>query len=86
MAENSSSQTGQQQPDTLTRIFRAVGGCVLTVLIIWLVYVLRGVLWPFILACFIAYMLEPLVQLNRRITHQKGRVGAVLLTLLETTA
>lgn len=86
MAENSSSQTGQQQPDTLTRIFRAVGGCVLTVLIIWLVYVLRGVLWPFILACFIAYMLEPLVQFNRRITHQKGRVGAVLLTLLETTA
>ena len=86
MADNKLPQDNAERPDTLTRIFRAVGGFFLTVLIIWLVYILRGVLWPFILACFIAYMLEPLVQLNRRITHEKGRVGAVFLTLLESTA
>lgn len=86
MADNKLPQDNAERPDTLTRIFRAIGGFFLTVLIIWLVYILRGVLWPFILACFIAYMLEPLVQLNRRITHEKGRVGAVFLTLLESTA
>ena len=86
MADNKLPQDNAERPDTLTRIFRAVGGFFLTVLIIWLVYILRGVLWPFILACFIAYMLEPLVQLNRRITHEKGRIGAVFLTLLESTA
>ncbi|MBR5744747.1 MAG: hypothetical protein IKX94_05405, partial [Muribaculaceae bacterium] len=62
MADNKIPQDNAERPDTLTRIFRAVGGFFLTVLIIWLVYILRGVLWPFILACFIAYMLEPLVQ------------------------
>ena len=86
MSNENINATNQSSPDTLTRIFRAIGGVIVTILIIWLIYVLRGVLWPFILACFIAYILEPLVQLNRKITREKGRIGAVFLTLFEATA
>ncbi len=65
---------------------RLIIGLVLTAGIIWLLGYLSEVLLPFFVACFIAYMLQPLVELNRRWMHLKGRVPAVLLTLLEVTA
>lgn len=86
MSVNNTKTTEPSSPDTLTRVFRAIGGFIITIIVVWLVYVLRGVLLPFVIACFIAYMLEPLVQLNRKITREKGRIGAVFLTLFETTA
>lgn len=35
------------------------------------------------MAFFLAYLLEPVVQLNRKWLHMKGRIVAALLTLLE---
>jgi len=71
---------------TSDRIMRLIIGLVLTAAIIWLLGYLSEVLLPFFVACFIAYMLQPLVELNRRWMHLKGRVVAVLVTLLEVTA
>nr|MDE6670222.1 AI-2E family transporter [Muribaculaceae bacterium] len=56
-----------------------------TVAVIWLLDVLKGVLLPFLVACLIAYMLEPVVQWNMRWTRMQTRFVPVLLTLLEAT-
>jgi len=55
-------------------------GALLFGVVIWLMYVLRDVLLPFGVAVIIAYLLEPLVQFNRRLLHLKGRVIAVFVT------
>lgn len=71
------------RPFTFDRVIRILAGVALTVGAIWLINVLRNVLLPFCLACLIAYLLEPLVSINQRFLHLKGRVIASLLTLLE---
>lgn len=48
--------------------------------VIWLIYILRDVLLPFGVAVIIAYLLEPLVQFNRKLLNLKGRVIAVFVT------
>ena len=53
------------------------------VLLILLVRYLSRVLLPFFVACFIAYLLQPVVEFNRRVTHLKGRTLPSVLTLLE---
>lgn len=70
---------------TSDRIMRLIIGLALTAGIIWLLGYLSEVLLPFFVACFIAYLLEPLVGLNRRWLKTKGRILAVLLTLVEVT-
>ena len=65
------------------RIMKLIIALSLTVAIILLVNYLSDVLLPFFVACFIAYMLQPLVELNRRWTHEKGRVISSLLALIE---
>lgn len=54
--------------------------------VIFLVNYLSDALLPFFVACFIAYMLQPLVGLNRRLFHLKGRIVASLLAVVEITA
>ena len=61
-------------------------GCVIAVMLIVLINYLRNVLLPFFAACLIAYLLNPLVMLNKRLLHLKGRAIPVLLTLLEVCA
>lgn len=73
-----------RQPWTLDRVVRLVITLVCVAAGLWLIDVLRHVLLPFLVACLIAYMLEPAVQFNRRLLHLRGRVGAVLITLSET--
>lgn len=68
------------------RIMRLIIGIVLTAGILWLIYYLRDALLPFFVACVIAYMLQPLVELNRKWLHMKGRALASILTVLEVTA
>lgn len=73
-----------RQPYTFDRVVRiiiaiAIGGAAL-----WLINTLASVLLPFCIACLVAYMLEPVVQFNRRIFRIKGRFAAIALTLLET--
>ena len=64
---------------------RLIIGLVLTAGIIWLLGYLSEVLLPFFVGCFIAYMLQPLVELNRRWIRLDGRIVAVIVTLLEVT-
>lgn len=67
----------------LDRIMRLIIGVVIAIGVIWLIRYLSNVLLPFFAACFIAYLLQPLVELNRRWLHLKGRVVAVGITLAE---
>ena len=74
-------KTFGQRPYTFDRVVRMILGAILGVATIWLIYILRDVLLPFGVAVVIAYLLEPLVQFNRRLLHLKGRTVAVFVTL-----
>lgn len=69
---------------TFDRVIRILFTVVVIVGILFLLNILKGVLLPFLVACLIAYMLEPIVQWNMRIFHFKRRFVPVILTLLET--
>lgn len=66
--------------DRVVRIFFSVCGLLAA---LYLLFVLRGVLLPFMVAMLLAYMLEPIVLWNRRWTHCRKRFLPVMLTLLE---
>ncbi|MCH5214828.1 MAG: AI-2E family transporter [Muribaculaceae bacterium] len=66
--------------DRVVRIFFTVCGLMLA---LYLLYVLKGVLLPFMVAMLLAYMMEPIVLWNRRWTRCKKRFIPVMLTLLE---
>ncbi|MDE6637066.1 MAG: AI-2E family transporter [Muribaculaceae bacterium] len=51
--------------------------------VLYLLQILSDVLLPFFVACLIAYILEPSVELNKRIFRCKRRFFPVVLTLLE---
>lgn len=70
----------------IDRIMRLIIGIVIAVLLILLVRALSDVLLPFFVACFVAYLLQPVVEFNRRVLHTKGRSIASILTLLEVLA
>lgn len=74
------------RPYTFDRVVRFLAFVLLAAGAVWLINELRNVLLPFCLACLIAYLLEPLVELNQRLLHLKGRVLASLLTIGEVTA
>lgn len=71
------------RPYTFDRVVRIVIGVVIVVGLLWLLNRLSDVLLPFCVACLVAYMLEPLVQLNRRVMRLNGRGLAITVTLLE---
>ncbi|MDE7387303.1 MAG: AI-2E family transporter [Muribaculaceae bacterium] len=71
------------RPYTFDRVVRILFSVALAAAVVYLLDLLKGVLLPFCVACLIAYMLEPIVQFNRRFLHTKGRVIAIALTLLE---
>lgn len=70
----------------IDRIMKFIIGLAIAAVLIWLIRYLSGVLLPFFVACFIAYMLQPLVDLNRKLIHEKGRVFSSILTVLEVLA
>ncbi|MDE5840020.1 MAG: AI-2E family transporter [Muribaculaceae bacterium] len=70
----------------IDRIMKLIIGIAIAVALIMLVGYLSDVLLPFFIACFIAYMLQPLVDLNRRFIHEKGRAISSILSLLEVLA
>lgn len=70
----------------IDRIMKLIIGLALTAGIIFLIDYLHDVLLPFFAACFIAYLLQPLVDLNRRLLHEKGRLFSSILTILEVSA
>lgn len=69
-----------RRPYTFDRVVRMLLGALIFAAVIWLIYVLRDVLLPFGVAVIIAYLLEPMVQFNRRLLHLRGRVIAVFVT------
>ena len=73
------------RPFNLDRTVRLLITCVIAGAAIWLVYRLRSVLLPFCVAAFVAYLLEPFVQFNRRLLNLKGRVLAIFITFFEAT-
>lgn len=70
----------------IDRIMKLIIGLAIAGVLILLTRYLSDVLLPFFAACFIAYMLQPLVDLNRRLIHEKGRVISSILTVLEVLA
>lgn len=71
---------------TVDRIMHLILGCAVTVALVWLIGYLQDALLPFFIACFIAYLLQPLVEFNRRWTREKGRIFSSLLTVVEVLA
>lgn len=70
----------------IDRIMKLIIGIAITIAVILLIRYLSDVLLPFFAACFIAYLLQPLVGLNRRMTNEKGRALSSILALIEVTA
>ena len=75
-----------RRPYTFDRVVRILFSVCALVAVVFLLDVLQGVLLPFLVACLIAYILEPLVEWNMRILHTHRRFIPVVLTLLEASA
>lgn len=67
----------------IDRIMKLIIGLVIAAAVIWLMDYLSSVLLPFFVACLIAYILQPLVELNRRLIHEKGRIISSILSVIE---
>lgn len=80
------SQQMPSQPYTFDRVIRIFFAAGAVIAVIVLLEALKGVLLPFVVSCLIAYMLEPFVKWNKRITHARSRFLPVVLTLVEVTA
>ena len=69
--------------DRVVRIVICVGAIAIAV---WLINLLKDVLLPFCVACLVAYMLEPIVNINQKVLHMHHRRAIpVFVTLIETT-
>ena len=67
----------------IDRIMYLIIGLVIATGLVWLLRTLSDVLLPFFAACFLAYLLQPVVRFNQRWTRLKGRAIPSILTLLE---
>lgn len=70
---------------TSDRIMRLLIGLVIAAALVWLLRYLSDVLLPFFAAFFIAYLLQPVVDFNKRLIRAKGRTLPAMLTLLDVT-
>lgn len=73
----------QRQPYTFDRVVRITFSILGIIAALYILDALKGVLLPFIVACLISYMLEPVVKWNMRMLRMKSRFLPVILTLLE---
>lgn len=72
-----------REPYTFDRVVRITFTILSIIAALYLLDALKGVLLPFLVACLISYMLEPIVQWNKKSLHLKTRFLPVVLTLLE---
>lgn len=70
----------------IDRIMKLIIGIVIAAVLVWLVRYLSDVLLPFFVACFVAYLLQPVEAFNRRITRTRRRVLSSVMTVVELTA
>lgn len=73
----------KRTPYTFDRVVRIIFSVIGVLGALYLLNLLKAVLLPFIVACLLAYILEPVVKLNMRLLHLKRRFIPVVLTLLE---
>lgn len=73
----------RRRPYTFDRVVRILFSVCVIIAVIWLLNLLKGVLLPFLVACLISYMLEPVVKWNMRWMHTQRRFIPVVLTLLQ---
>lgn len=71
------------RPYTFDRTVRIVFSVFTLIAVVYLLDVLKGVLLPFLVACLIAYLLEPVVKFNMKVFHIRSRIVAVMMTLVE---
>lgn len=76
----------QRQPYTFDRVVRILFSVCGILVVIYLLDVLKGVLLPFLVACLICYILEPVVKWNMRWMRLRSRFLPVVATLLEAAA
>ena len=72
-----------RRPYTFARVVRLVLSALGVIGAIWLIDILSSVLLPFVVAWLIAYLLEPLVQYNRKLLRVRRRMLPVMITLFE---
>lgn len=65
---------------------RLIIGIAIATAVVLLVRYLSDVLLPFVAACFIAYLLQPVVEFNRRLFRTKGRTLAAIMTMVDIAA
>lgn len=71
---------------TFDRVVRWLVAIAALAAAIWLADVLKNVLLPFLVACLVAYMLEPIVEFQQNKLKLRHRAIPVFLTLLEVAA
>lgn len=71
---------------TTDRIMHLIIGTALAGGLLWLVYYLRNALLPFFVAMLIAYLLQPLVNFNKRLFRISGRALPSVLAIIEVSA
>lgn len=77
------NESEPRNPYTFDRVVRIVFSVCAILITVYLLDILNGVLLPFLVACLVAYMLEPIVKFNMRLLHIRKRFIPVMLTLLE---
>lgn len=75
--------TETRRPYTFDRVVRILFSICGLLAALYLLNLLKGVLLPFLVACLIAYMLEPIVGWNQKLLRTKKRFFPVVMTLLE---
>lgn len=70
---------------TFDRVMKILFSAIAVVVLVWLINILRDVLLPFCVACLVAYILEPLVEVNCTWLRCKRRGIPVFVTLFEVT-
>ncbi|MDE5813170.1 MAG: AI-2E family transporter [Muribaculaceae bacterium] len=73
----------QRRPYTFDRVVRILFSVCGLVAVLFLLDILSDVLLPFLVACLIAYILEPTVEFNKKILGCRRRFFPVMMTLLE---
>ncbi|MDE6005966.1 MAG: AI-2E family transporter [Muribaculaceae bacterium] len=73
----------ERRPYTFDRVVRILISICSVLAVIYVLDILKGVLLPFLVACVIAYILEPWVKWNQRLLHVSKRFLPVIITLLE---
>ena len=73
------------RPYTFDRVVRIIITVACIAGAVWLINLLKHVLLPFCLACLIAYILEPMLEMNMRILRLKKRGIPTFVTLFEVT-